>query len=1570
MPKINVKILTKVVFVLPPLSFLSDTRSRINTEASNTARNVGSPALSGSPRPPVSAAEPQVTTYTLAPSPQSTLTGNNSVVNNNVPQPNVGGVYQAKQSAGGAIQGQNVGAATSYPTMQQQIPQQQQLQQLKAYRPQQQYQVPLSQAHNVVPQSNFVPSQQLPMPRQNTNQYLQGTVPSLQPQANQHSPQQHPGLQQQPQGHVGGAVQQPVTTAADWNIIEQFLDEHQQRRDAMRGGVPGQEAAGAHQPSFQHLEESPTKAVNSILETLRAVSSSQAQSQVTNRPPQGQQQQQQQPLFSHQQLPQLTQTPLNRTQQQQPNTQQQVAPPSVPPLQQQQQPLQQPPQQQTPPNPQQQSENAIHATSSLTAEDIARLSPVSFRQMLDSIISPDKENPPLLDSSFDSVVSASTASTSAVSCAQSTESSATEVQSNTSQSSSSTELASTPVVAAAPVSTSNTATATAQQQSQQQQEQSHQTQSNSTTASSTPVVNEAADRTTPSTVSCNDSDSQATSRSCPFHRFIPSLSDDAVQIKTEPGVLIKSEPIDTGYETSVIGTTYGVNTKIKEEPTADNRSQSKAAESVSDETILSIGQSDTELPPPTPPSPPMAASVAHEEQDAEETDDDVIEKETGKSPEKDTVSQSVLKEAAISVSNIRKSVEDTCSDDSGICSRPSSRNTPIQKRKKDVFSDGKLLGAVVVLQRLEDIVNSGSVRKRKKLKENKHAEPEVIASDYETESEEKDQCENDSYSLEPQIDAEKEEPETQDSGNAQAQARLQSPECSAQLADLNKERPSLVNSSSIGDREKTAKPDESKEKQTERKSNEKNIVTKELKIVLFKDEISSKGDIDSVRKNPVKSKSDTEIKNTQSSKSQENIRKLKEFRIVLNKEDLAESNHNSKKENPDKDQPSKKPTTPAEDSVDSVPCESAGTRKGSLKRKSERVTRSSDILGSASDTDEYGSDTEPVTTEEKLPPEPQNTNDQAAEITQASKEPIAEIVSSSPSKEGEKEITKVPKSGEEAKVKKEPLSPLKDPKELPYVCVNLVCGPMKDRRLHLQVGYQPIIKAERMTDEALAKWQNPEPKSEGPDPAESTVTTEVPKENSVPDDADKNSAQKDSEQSPVRKKYRGVRKESNKDNFNVSKVIKVVTSEAPGETSVLDKSDENSTQKNSELSTVQKKFRCVRKESNKDKFNVSKDIKVVTSEAPGETSVLDNSDENSTQKNSEQSPVQKKFKGVKKESSKDKLNLSEDINVVSIRKNSASTKTPVEKSVQKETKSATDKKDSEENKYNLKEVKIVLGEKDSLQKDVQKKEKDVMKTNTKDKLKKLKDLTAVISQKDSVQKESAAQKDNIKEYLDDKFRLLKDVKIVLDRESVDRLPKKKILDTTCKSVIKKEKSTQPSTLKDSETNDNIFDTISRMRNKSKRHSDEIRSRSRSPSASRSRRSRSPSDSRSREKLEKSRSVSDLHEESGKRARSLSEEDRTGRKRAKLNSPEEKPDKRKRKRELSEKEEDSQSSKKVKREPSEEKKGKSGPKSKKGAPKRKYGKCPYYSSSHLMEFAVVLLNAVSLNPPPPLVLKFQ
>ena len=314
-------------------------------------------------------------------------------------QPNVGG-YQAKQSAGGAVQGQNVGAAAGYNSTQQ-IPQQQQLQQLLAYRPQTPT-PPLSQALNVVPQSNSVPSQQLPMPQQqqqqNTNQYLQGTVPSLQPLSNQLRQQSHPGLQQQTQGsmlqqHVGAAVQQPVTTAADWNIIEQFLDEHQQRREAMTIGAPGQQTTGAHRSSFQHLEESPTKAVNSILETLRAVSSSQAQSQVTNGPPQGQQQQQ--PLFSHQQLPQLTQTPLNRTsqqhqqpntqqqppntQQQPPNTQQQAAPPSVPPLQQQQQ-------QQIPPNLQQQTENNIQETSSLTAEDIARLSPVSFRQMLDSII--------------------------------------------------------------------------------------------------------------------------------------------------------------------------------------------------------------------------------------------------------------------------------------------------------------------------------------------------------------------------------------------------------------------------------------------------------------------------------------------------------------------------------------------------------------------------------------------------------------------------------------------------------------------------------------------------------------------------------------------------------------------------------------------------------------------------------------------------------------------------------------------------------------------------------------------------------------------------------------------------------------------------------------------------------------------------------------------------------------------------------------------------------------------------------------------------------------------------------
>ena len=536
----------------------------------------------------------------------------------------------------------------------------------------------------------------------------------------------------------------------------------------------------------------------------------------------------------------------------------------------------------------------------------------------------------MLDSSFDSIASASTASTSGVPCAQSTENIATEVQSNTSQISSFAELVTAPNVASAAVSTSNTATATTKQQPQQQQEQRQQTPHNNaatkpvvsvTTSTSAPAVNHAADSTASSVTSCNDSDSQTTSTSCPFHGFIPPLSDHPVQIKTEPGVQIKSEPVDTGYETSVIGTTCRVNVRVKEEPTNDNRSQSKAAESVSGETIVSIGQSDTELPPPTSPPPPIAAptAVAHEELDSEATDEDVTEKVTENVPEKGIVSQDVSKEAAILASNIRNNVEDTYSDDSGICSRPSSRNTPIQKRKKDVFSDSKLLRAVVVLQRLEDIVNSGRVRKRKKSKDRKRA---VIESDDETESEEKDQCENDSDSLEPQTDAEKEEPKKQHSGNAQAQsaersaqarkraviesedeteseekdqcendsdslepqtdaekeepekqhsgnAQAQSPERSAQPTELNNERSSPVNSSGIGDRDNPVKPNESDQRQTESKSSENNTVIKELKIVLFKDEISPEGDIDSVRKDPVKSKCDTEIKCTPSSKSQE-----------------------------------------------------------------------------------------------------------------------------------------------------------------------------------------------------------------------------------------------------------------------------------------------------------------------------------------------------------------------------------------------------------------------------------------------------------------------------------------------------------------------------------------------------------------------------------------------------------------------------------------------------------------------------------------------------------------------------
>ena len=1422
---------------------------------------------------------------------------------------------------------------------------QQQLQQQQACKSHQPYQVPSSEAPNV-PQSNLVPPQQFSMPQQqqHINQYLPGAIPS-QPQASQHSPQ-HPALQRQQgsvmQEHAGGAVQQPVTTSADWNIIEQFLDEHQQRRESMGAGVPGQQASSHHQPSFQHLEESPTKAVNSILETLRAVSSStQSQSPMTNRPHQGQQH----TLFPHHQLPQLTQAPLNGTQQQ--NMQQQVTPPSfqqqqpppqqqqqqqqqqevppnqqqqqqeVPPNQQQQQQQEVPPnqqqQQEVPPNLQQQqevppnlqqAENIIHATSSLTAEDIARLSPVSFRQMLDSIISSEKDNQPMLDSSFDSVASVSTASTSAVSCAQSTESTVTEVQSNTSQSSSSTELVSTAVA-----TPTTTATATVQQQ-EQQQKQSSQTQCSSTT---TPVVSVSTanetDSTRPSTVSRNDSDS---STNCPFHGFIP---DHPVQIKTEPGVRIKSEPIDTGYETSVSGTTHRVNIEIKEEPTekeTDNCGQSKAAESLSDATIVTIDQSDTEPPPPTPPPPTAAAVVAHEEQDTEMTDDDSVEKETRKSSGKGAESQSVPKEAANSESTIRNSVEDTYSDDSGICSRPSSRNTPIQKRKKDVVSDSRLLRAVVVLQRLEDIVNSRSGRKRKKSKDKKRAESEVIMSEDEAESKEKEHYGDNSDSVQGQKDtekevlekqdsgkdaekeepekqgsgkdAEKEEPERQDSENAQAQSRLHSPERSTQLTDLVKHRPFRVKSSDSVNEENTTKP-----KATEPKLGEK----KELKIVLFKNvtdgfvqpsgkstsvnEITSEEDKNSASKNTVKSKSDTEIKNTPLLKSQEKIAKLKDLRIVLNK-DLTESGQNNKKENPDEDQAVKESNNLTEGTANSVPCESGSVKK-SLKTKSQRVTPSSnrsDIVGSASDTDEYGSDTEPLTADEDLS-EPRHVKEQASDITQVLKEPASktEVL---PSKEENLKIS-VPPTCENVKVKEEPPSSKKDPKELPYVCINLVSGPMRDRRLHLQVGYQPVIKAERMSEEALAKWQNPEPKSEDKDPAESAETPKVAKETSEPSDADGNSAQKNSDKNPVRKKYKGVRKEGAS-----------------------------------------------------DKSNQSKDVKTVTSEAPTETSVSDNSDKNSIQKKSGENAMPKKYRCVKKERSKDKFNLSKDENVVSTRKKSSTIQAKVEQSEQKETNGATKEKD-DENRFNLKDVKIVLGGKDCVQ-DLEKKEKNISEINTKDTFKKLKDLTVAISPKDSAQKESVQtkQKDSVKENVDDKFKLLKDVKVVLKRESPDKLPKKGNSDTAGKGV--KERATKLSTSKDNETKDNIFDSISRMRGKGKRHSDENRSRSRSPSASGSK--------ESGPRLGKSRSASDSRQENGKRTRSLSEEDKTGRKRAKLDSSVEKPDKRKRKRESSEKEdhEETPSGKKVKREPSEERKGKQVPKTKKGAPKRKYGKYPF------------------------------
>ena len=49
----------------------------------------------------------------------------------------------------------------------------------------------------------------------------------------------------------------------------------------------------------------------------------------------------------------------------------------------------------------------------------------------------------------------------------------------------------------------------------------------------------------------------------------------------------------------------------------------------------------------------------------------------------------------------------------------------------------------------------------------------------------------------------------------------------------------------------------------------------------------------------------------------------------------------------------------------------------------------------------------------------------------------------------------------------------KESKSDNYICVNLVSGPIRDKRLHLTVKFQPLVKVRKLSKDAITKWTTP-----------------------------------------------------------------------------------------------------------------------------------------------------------------------------------------------------------------------------------------------------------------------------------------------------------------------------------------------------------------------------------------------------------------------------------------------------------------------------------------------------------------
>ena len=920
---------------------------------------------------------------------------------------------------------------------------------------------------------------QLPLSQSQSNNVVPSTVYVVPPQHQQQQQQQQhssPYVQQQQQGFQQLINQLPqqqtgIEAVSDWETIEQFLDEQEKRQETNQV-VPESPGDQGQQPQLSYLQESPSSAVRRIADTLRnEVSPTRAQTPPSTEQAQAMPQSQ---LDNALLTGLLNNSPQSRHQASTAvNMETQII--NARPPQTRPQNLSQPPKVQTGQNARVsvsgQSENKARIVTSVPqkqpletngtselSDDPSRLSPKSFQNMLDSIISQQ--------------------TVTSVSRAQKPHTDNTRAQPSTSLNSFTTQASNSNGEVIAPSITSVTSTQSQQVNSHISRSHEHLMSHDGGMAPPIPLSNTISARSTPS--------SDHNWHHCAVHGLVPIIDGRPVQIKTEPGVRVKTEPVDSGYEKSMTYKPNNVSVKVevKEEPIEKETSvsQSKVVESDSGVSSTPIGSSEDH-------PPPIAASFRNERSEPEESED--TQQPIAASENKETKNSSHAatkkRKSPVKVSPVKNIVQQTAdsdddnnvniySDDSGICSRPSSRSTPLQKRKgRESLHTANLLEVRVVLHRLDDIVRGGKSNKKEDktdASDSEVLEDREVNPDSECDSS-KETSERTERQKDPELKPDDKTPKlkelvivldnlTDTVGKSVVKPKVgATPPAKVRLADELQNRKSpvkhQVDSSPLAKVKKTTELADELQKSPENSkvgATPPPKVKKGAELVDGKSPMKSKvGATPPPKVTKCVDKTD-ELQNT--------TPELRELRIVLDKDVIRRDkdgvSHDN--ENTEKSDTSVIDSTTTDD--DEI------VRKRGRPRKRQRI-----VSDSEGDDVNTGHDPAHDTTREEVSKKIKYSRSKSitgSETDEYEDDSEVQIPASTTDKESKSRA----QSTTEEDSKSGTQSPTKEqPKSQYYVCVNLVSGPIRDKKFHLQLKFQPLVNVVRPSDDYIKKWTNP-----------------------------------------------------------------------------------------------------------------------------------------------------------------------------------------------------------------------------------------------------------------------------------------------------------------------------------------------------------------------------------------------------------------------------------------------------------------------------------------------------------------